>query len=324
MNKTPGVDAVRGRVEAGDNNGGAGVDRIVWLASDQYGDQLNVNNALLLAETTGLMDLNGFNETIVGPGTNSMYTRLGTLWSGTWELNGGTLTLGDGTNAVGHWGSGTNGTRLSISPPGLVRDTAGTGQIVLRTNNAAWDSADSIAVVDTQVSARINDSGGGRIYKTAAGWLALTADNSGTYTGATTVINNGAIAVAAGNALGDAASSVSVVTTASALAGLPGGAAVNIPQSIVISLDLTIRGDANVELSGTFGGVLTADRRLISNVNNSAVVTISGTVNISNDATNRTLYIEDRTFNHSTTFPARSSTAAPRPPATCGKKAWVR
>ena len=41
----------------------------------QFSDQLNVNNALLLAETTGLIDLNGFHETIVGPGTNSMYTR---------------------------------------------------------------------------------------------------------------------------------------------------------------------------------------------------------------------------------------------------------
>lgn len=301
LNKTPGVDAVRGRVEAGDNNGGAGVDRIVWLASDEYGDQLNLANAFLLAETTGLMDLNGFNETVVGPGTNSLYTRLGTLWSGTFEWNGGTMTLGDGTNAVGHWGTGTLGSRPSISPPGLIRDTAGTGQVVLRTNNAAWDSVDSIAVVDTQVSARISNSGGGRILKTATGWLGLTADNNDTYTGATTVISAGAFTVAAGNALGNAASAISV-TGAAALAGLPGGAPVNIPQTIVLtSADLTIRGNADVTLSGIFNGVVGGDRRLISDVNNSAVVEISGTVNISNDANNRVLYLEDRTFNHATT-----------------------
>ena len=117
LNKSGGATAVQGRLEAGDNNGAAGTAIVRWLADNQFGNQAGVNNALLGAETDGLLDLNGRLETIVGPAANALYLRMGTTTSGDIDLKGGTLTLGDGvTNGSGNIGV-LNFTTLIISSP---------------------------------------------------------------------------------------------------------------------------------------------------------------------------------------------------------------
>lgn len=105
LNKTPGVNAIGGNLTAG--NGG-GADQVILLASNQL-----PNAATVFLNTSGVLDLNGFNETIAG---------LGSVAGGTVELGDGTLTLtvGNGPPIVGPI-NGTGG--LTIT--GGVHDITG-------------------------------------------------------------------------------------------------------------------------------------------------------------------------------------------------------
>jgi fibronectin-binding autotransporter adhesin len=304
LNKAANVNALVGRVEVGNNAGMPGSDVLRWLANNQVADNPGTGGRELVVETTGLMDLNGFSEGIVAATSNSLFTRLGPTASGRIDLKGGTLTLGDGTSGRGHFGAGvlaiTNQTiQVSMfSPPGRIEDSAGTGSIQLRTNNGAWDSGgDALLLREVEVSARIDNSLGGRITKAGAGLLALTADNSSTYLGAPINLNAGFLALADSNAAGNAASTI-VVGGAANLLALPGGPALTLSKAITLNNnDLTLRGDADLTLTGAItnsGG----NRILAIDTNAAAVVQINGNINLSNDGSARTLTINNNTFMH--------------------------
>ena len=212
LNKTPGVNAIAHRIEIGNENGGQNADVLRWMASNQIADAAGVANSLLVANTTGLGNLNGFSETIVGPTVNSIFTRQGVTQSGRFDLNGGTLTLGDGVNVSGHWGATllANAVVTTASPAGRIQDTVGTGTVVLASNNAGWDSPDILSAVELEMAARVTNTGTGRILKANTGTLALTADNSATLVGHVTELNAGSLALGNSNALGNAASSLNV------------------------------------------------------------------------------------------------------------------
>ncbi|MGD9748656.1 MAG: autotransporter-associated beta strand repeat-containing protein, partial [Verrucomicrobiales bacterium] len=301
LNKSAGVAAVQGRLEAGDNNGAAGTAIVRWMADNQFADQPNISNALLGAETDGLLDLNGFSETIVGPAANALYLRMGTTTSGDIDLKGGTLTLGDGiTNGSGNIGV-LNLTTLIITSPAsrIMNSVPATGSVIVAgstTNlNGAWDVADTIRARELEVSAKVGFTGTGRIRKTNGGLLALTADNSATYVGGTIELAGGVVAAANSNALGSA-TTVLNVTASSALSGLPGGAATTIAQDITLTNTLTLRGDTDLTLSGEITNSA-GNRTLAFNMNEGVTASLTGTINLSNDTANRILNLTNNTFN---------------------------
>ncbi len=295
LNKTAGVAALAGRVEVGNNLGAAGSDRLVWMQSNQYLDQLNVANALFVIESTGFVDLNGQSETIVGPTVNSFFTRIGTTASGTLDLKGGTLTFGDGTNAVGHWGAGLQGGLLAMidSPAGRIFDSAGTGNVVLANNNAGWDTgAFTLQRATLQVDATITNTGTGRILKAGAGALAVTANNTG-YTG-TTNLSAGILALGNNGALG---SNTLNATGAGTVRAVAGGSAIVLPNAVTLNSNLTVGGDAAFTFNGSVSGQGAADRTLTAATETGSTVTLAGAVNLSNDAAARNLIFVNNTFN---------------------------
>ena len=119
LNKTAGVAAVQGRLEVGDNNGAAGTAKVVWLANDQFADQSgrqqrparrgdgrSARPQWLLAKPSSALAPTRF------------YLRMGPTMSGALDLNGGTLTLGDGiTNDRGNIGVLSPTPSSTIPPP---------------------------------------------------------------------------------------------------------------------------------------------------------------------------------------------------------------
>ena len=119
-------------------------------------------------------------------------------------------------------------------------------------------------------------------------------DNRGT--AGTIDLAGGQIAAANSNALGSPTTALNV-TAAGQLSPVPGAVGTTIlSRPITLGATLTLRGDTDLELSGVItnsGG----DRTLAFNMNTASVATVSGTINLSEAATNRTLTLTNSTYN---------------------------
>ena len=292
LNKNAGVAAVSGRLEVGNNTGLAGSAQLLWMADEQFADQAGVNNALLTIETDGYANLNGFKETILGPGTNSFFLRLGTTLSGTFDLNGGTLTFGSGAAL----GSGVNSTVYANSPAGRILDSSAgsTGKVVLASGNGAWNSGGITNMLrEIEVSAQVESSGTGRLLKTGTGAIALTANNTGLTTNVD--LNAGVLILGHNGALG--AGTLNVGGTGTIRGGV-GGPAITLSNNVTLNANLTVAGDSNFTITGSISGQGAANRTITSAAAQSATVTLAGAVNLSNDGTSRTLVLTNNSFNN--------------------------
>jgi autotransporter-associated beta strand protein len=290
LNKT-GAVAIVGRIEAGNDSGTAGaagvdVDVVRWLQSDQTGA-----SEQLLANSEGLLDLNGCTETVTNNITSAVFTRLGPTSSGRFHLNGGTLIMQGGT--AQSIGASVTGTTMTASPSGVIED----GRVALN-GNTSIDVADSLAYNDLTISAILdndpdnNGTANGTLTKVSAGTLNVTVDNSGSNVLIGTVaLSAGILAFGHDNALGNATLSV---TGASGIRAEGGERTVG--NNITLAANLTLRGDQAITLGGTIlnsGG----DRALISQLNHDATAMVTGQIRLTENTTNaRTFLLQNDIF----------------------------
>ncbi len=163
-------NAIVGDLVIGNGFGGAKAD-VVRLAA---GGQI-ANTSSVTVNSSGLLDLNGFNETI-GPLT---------LSAGNVSTGKGTLILnGDVTTLAASATASISG-KLSLGPAGTTTRT--------------FTIANGDAGPDLYVSAKVSGPDGVELIKTGSGSLKLTGDN--TYVGQT-LVAHGKLEAASANALG--------------------------------------------------------------------------------------------------------------------------
>ncbi len=172
LNKTPGVNAIPGSLIIGDGVGGNDADVVRLLQSDQI-----ANTSTVTILTTGLLELNGKNETL-----GALLTlESGTSFAATITTSGGFLPLAAGAN-------------VTLTPTGTgVTPADVNGSVVLDTGNRTFNVADGTGVLDGTGAANDTDllinadlTGPGGIIKTGLGRLQL--NNAGnTYAGLTRI-----------------------------------------------------------------------------------------------------------------------------------------
>ena len=168
--KPDGVTAIAGPIQV-DNADSGGILRL--LANNKIVDSVNVT-----VLDSGLLDLNGFSDTI-----QMLTLRAGAASGAQVTTGAGTLTLG-GNVTLTTSGTGANGASIS-------------GKLDLGGATRTFNILDGAAGVDLTVAAVVSGSGG--ITKAGTGTLALSGAN--TYTGATTV-NAGTLQISSFGALG--------------------------------------------------------------------------------------------------------------------------
>ncbi|MFO0877987.1 MAG: autotransporter-associated beta strand repeat-containing protein [Gemmataceae bacterium] len=206
LNKGNGSVAVGGALNIGDDLGGNDVDLVQLIG----GNGQIISTSLVRVNTTGLLSLNNFNNTIGGLTMES-----GTTVAGTVTMGLGTLTLGTGAN-------------VTLSPdgaPGAVVPADINGILNLVTGSHTFNIADGTTVVDgtgaaTDVDLLVNATvvGAGDVIKTGTGLVRLTS-TSNTYSG-TTTINQG------------------VFNLPGSLTGAGGGVILNGPSAVFSGSDL--------------------------------------------------------------------------------------
>lgn len=254
LNKTAGLNAITGALVIGDDLGGANADVVQLLAADQIA---NAAAAAITVHSSGLLDLNGKNETITGPGGsgNTVLTLvIGPTFSANVSTGTGTLSLG---GAAGESGvkvtalPGTSGT----SPAAFI-----SGNLSLGTQTRTFtvaDTATASPAVDLDVTAIVSNGG---LTKNGPGTLRLGAVN--TYAAATTV--NG------GNLQLDGSTAA--------------GSAVAVNNTAFLSGVGTINGTLTINNGGTLtpgvGGpsLLTINNTLTFNSGSLLVIEINGTM----------------------------------------------
>jgi fibronectin-binding autotransporter adhesin len=258
LNKTPGLNALPGPVIIGNNDGTASNDVVRLLANNQ----IPVTSAITVT-SSGLLNLNNFNDGIGGLLINSGTTSGGNVTTGT-----GTLTLG-GDVSLTVFGTGASGATIA-------------GNLALGGVTRSFDIANGTSASDLTVSAIISDGGGASgVTKIGAGTLVLSGANSNTYTGTTTV-NVGQIdlnktagqnAIPAALVIGDNDGTASNdVVRLLAADQIPSTSAVTVTSSGLLSLN------GNTE---TLGGI-TLNSGVTSGAN---VTTGAGTLTLAGDVT---------------------------------------
>jgi fibronectin-binding autotransporter adhesin len=267
-----------GALIIGNDTGGNNAD-VVQIGTGAAPEQI-ADTVPISITSSGRLNLNNNTETV---GATTLFfgpTFSGNLETGIGEakLNGNVTVSQVATTVL-----------VATSPSATITGNLNLGGAA-RTFNVALNA---FAQREADISATVNSGGaGGAIIKTGAGSLALTANNSGTYTG-TTQLQAGAIVVGHNNALGTG--TLDVNTAAGTIRAITGGGPKAIANAVTLNNNLTVGGVENF----TFGGPLTnaaGNRTLTFNLNRAASGTVAGTVNLSNDATNRTLTITNNTF----------------------------
>ncbi len=165
LNKTAGVNAVAGALTVGDGTGGSNADVVRLSASNQI-----PNASAVTVNSSGLLDLNGFSDTINLSANNG-----GAVATGT-----GTLTMAGDLVALS-----SNGTPATIS-----------GNLNLG-GNRTFTVNNGSSTIDLDISASI--SGANTLSKQGTGTMQLSGSNS--YSGVTTVAA-GSLRLTDGGALG--------------------------------------------------------------------------------------------------------------------------
>lgn len=283
LNKTAGTNAFNGPLTIGNDAGaGANLDVVQVNANEQ------IPNATVFAITsTGRLNIGANTETLgaITMSTSGTYAPIiATTGAGVFNLTGN-VTL----NSAG--GASTFTTRA----PGAT--LAGT----LNLNDAARTftvNDAGLGVMELIIDAAVNGGGtNGSIIANGGGLLVLT-NNNPLLTGATAITAGAGLVLRNSGALGTGALNINA---ASNLFFTNYGApqtTVTINNTINLNADLTIRGDNHVVLAGPINGLGAANRSLNLNVNNNANLTISGNLNLSNDATQRVFVLNTNTFNH--------------------------
>lgn len=153
LNKTAGVDALSGAVTIGD---GSGTDTLRLQANNQIND-----STILEFGSSGMFDLNGYNETVAGINASSSSASI-TLGNGTLTINSfanssfaGVISDGAGTGSLTKTGANT----LSLTGANTYDGTTTISQGVLNIRNgSALGSATGGTVVATGATLQIQNS----------------------------------------------------------------------------------------------------------------------------------------------------------------------
>ncbi|HEY5311373.1 MAG TPA: autotransporter-associated beta strand repeat-containing protein, partial [Pirellulales bacterium] len=166
LNKTPGVNALTGPLTVGEGSlgaGGADSQVVRLLASNQ------INGALAVTvNSTGLLDLNGFSDTI---GTGPDMVAL--------TINGGNVSTGAGTLTLNGDVTESNTATSNIVSPGTISGNLNLGAAA-RTFNLYHFAG---LAYDLVISANISGAAGADLNKSNTGSLLLSGNN--TYAGNT-------------------------------------------------------------------------------------------------------------------------------------------
>jgi autotransporter-associated beta strand protein len=163
LNKSPGVAAISAPLlYVGDAAGGANADVVRLAANEQI-----ANSSFVAVRNSGLLDLNGFNDTITGLQFQ----------------NGGNITTGSGT--------------LTVAPLGIERTYSGPGTTAIISGNLnlagdqrIFEIADDPALaIDFAVDGAISN---GALFKVGSGTMRIGGDVANTY-GGDTMVYDGAL-----------------------------------------------------------------------------------------------------------------------------------
>lgn len=228
LGKAPGLTALGGPVFVGDGVGGNNSDVLRYLGSDQVPSTLSnaVSPLNVTVNSSGLIDLNGFNETYGG------------------------LTLVGGEITTGAAGTLTLGSNVTVS--GSAETSRIGGNLSLGGTTRAFDvnSATSLLEVNGPIG---NGGPPAGINVTGSGQMTLNGVN--TYSGTTTV-TGGTLVVGVNNALPDttvavgAAGTLTVNGVSDSIGALTGNGALNLTGAAALTTGLD-------NGSSTFGGVIT-------------------------------------------------------------------
>src|SRR5207302_6139941 len=136
--KSGGFTAIPGNLIIGDDVGGANADIVRHLADKGIDD-----NSVVTVNSSGLLDLNGFNDNI-----------------GTLNLTGGNVTTGIGQIRVTHINTTASSQTATIS-----------GRMDMLSVMGEFNVADGAAAIDLDVSGRIQD---GNMRKFGSGVMRLS------------------------------------------------------------------------------------------------------------------------------------------------------
>ena len=256
LNKSGTAIAINGgEIMLGDNRGGDNADVILYAptaGTDQIG------NRVVRITSSGLFNLNGINET----NNNGMVLDVGPTFSGDIQTGAGVLTNNNQFTAVNQ--AGTTAASLPATVSGIYDLAAGTRNVDAREGNAP---------VELLISAVIQGGANG-ITKVSRGTLALTGNN--TYTGTTTVNNDGGTLLA--NTPSTVAASPYTVNAGSILGGT--GTITGAVSVAAVAGSLTIGGIINPgpNTAATANtGILTVNNNVTFNAGAQLQADINGT-----------------------------------------------
>jgi len=139
----PTTSSVQGTLEIGDGFGAQGADVARLMAHNQLAD----NAVTVSVQSSGLLDLNGFSDTV------------GTLY-----MTAGTITTGSGTLSLDQF----------VETFAHPLTSSITGNIGLGTAPRSFNVHDGAAAIDLNVSAAITAGAGGQLIKEGAGTMQLS------------------------------------------------------------------------------------------------------------------------------------------------------
>ena len=291
LNKSAGVNAFNGPLTIGNDAGSAGnLDVVQTNANEQIPDGTTFS-----ITSTGRLNIGTNTETINAIVMSTSGTQspiISTTGAGVLNLNGN-VTL----NSAG-------GTFTTKSPGATI---AGNLNLLDGARTFTANDPSGLSIMELIIDAAITSGtipGAGTITTTGAGLVVLTNNNTG-LTGPTTINGGGGLVLRNNGALGPNTNVLNIPAASSLFFTNYGAPATTVTISNPINLngaDLTIRGDNNVVLSGPINGLGAANRTLNLNVNAASNLTLSGQINLSNDATTRQFIVATNIFNHASTL----------------------
>ncbi len=255
--KTAGVNAVAGNLTVGDGVGGASADVVRLAAADQ------ISTSAVTISASGLLDLNGFNETI-----GSLSGSTGSLIN----LGAGTLTVGDGnsttyagsisgTGSLAKAGSGT----LTLSSASTFTGATAVNSGVLNVQNAT--ALGGAGAVSVSSGTALELQGG-----IAVSAQPLTINGSG-------ISGNGALRNISGNN-----SWSGIVTLGSASTVQSDSGTLTISGGVSGGQTLSVDGIGNTTISGVVSGAGALTKNDAGTLTLSAANTYTGNTTINSGA----------------------------------------